>query len=271
MLGWARRTLDVLTRLATQQSTGVRMITGTDISARHHEPPGWFGLLSDARHCRPGELPAGYPHGIRYTAPLADMPAHLSYLVRRLRTAGGSIEISPVATLQEAATLAPVVVNCTGLGARALASDDTLSPVRGQHLVATNPGISQFTEVDTGDSPDLIAIYPHESHLVLGGTAEPGRWDREPSRQTAAAILARCTALEPRLRTAEITGHRVGLRPTRSKIRLEEQPGTGRARLIHNYGHGGAGVSLAWGCALEVATLIGADPAIAAVSPPCGR
>ncbi len=258
VLGWARHTLDVLTRQATQQGTGVRMTAGKDISASHHQPPGWFSLLPDARPCAPGELPAGYPHGVLYTAPLVDMPAYLSYLTQRLHAAGGTIEISPVATLQEAAPLAPVVVNCTGMGARALASDDTLGPVRGQHLVTTNPGISQFTEVDTGDSPDLIAIYPHADHLVLGGTAEPGRWDREPSPQTAAAILARCTAIEPRLRTAEITGHRVGLRPTRDEVRLEEQAGIGHARVIHSYGHGGAGVSLAWGCAHEVATLIDA-------------
>jgi D-amino-acid oxidase len=258
VLGWARHTLDVLTRLATQHGTGVRMTAGKDISTRHHQPPGWFGLLPDARPCTPGELPAGYPHGVRYTAPLVDMPAHLSYLTGRLAAAGGTIEISPVTTLQEAAALAPIVLNCTGVGARALASDDTLCPVRGQHLVTTNPGISQFTEVDTGDSPDLIAIYPHEDHLVLGGTAEPGRWDRQPSPQTAAAILARCTAIEPRLRMAQIIGHRVGLRPTRDEVRLEERASTGHARLVHNYGHGGAGVSLAWGCALEVATLIDA-------------
>lgn len=258
VLSWASHTLDVLTRLATQPGTGVRMTAGQDISTSHHQPPSWFSLLPGARPCTPGELPAGYPNGIRYTAPLADMPAHLSYLTRRLHAAGGTIEISPVTTLQEAAALAPVVVNCTGLGARALASDGTLCPVRGQHLVTTNPGISQFTEVDTGNSPDLIAIYPHEDHLVLGGTAEPGRWDREPSPQTAQAILARCTAIEPRLRTAEITGHRVGLRPARSEVRLEEQAGTGHARLIHNYGHGGAGVSLAWGCAREIAVLIDA-------------
>jgi D-amino-acid oxidase len=57
-----------------------------------------------------------------------------------------------------------------------------------------------------------------------------------------------------------LTGVLAGLRPTRNKIRLEEQAGTGRARLIRNYGHSGAGVSLAWGCAHEVATLIDAPP-----------
>jgi D-amino-acid oxidase len=258
VLAWAGHTLDVLTRLATQQGTGVRMTAGKDISASHHQPPSWFGLLPDVGPCALDELPAGYLHGVRYTAPLVDMPVHLSYLTRRLHAAGGSIEISPVATLQEAAALAPIVLNCAGMGARALASDDKLCPVRGQHLVTTNPGISQFTEVDTGDSPNLIAIYPHADHLVLGGTAEPGRWDREPSPQTAAAILTRCTGLEPRLRAAEIIEHRVGLRPTRNEVRLEERTSTGHVRLIHNYGHGGAGVSLAWGCANQVATLIDA-------------
>jgi len=128
------------------------------------------------------------------------------------------------------------------MGARALASDGTLSPVRGQHLVTTNPGISQFTEVDTGDSSGLIAIYPHEDHLVLGGTAEPGRWDRPGT-----------PALHGRDHRA-----RRGPSPTGNEVRLEEQTGTGPARLIHNYGHGGASVSLAWGCACEVATLIDA-------------
>jgi D-amino-acid oxidase len=104
--------------------------------------------------------------------------------------------------------------------------------------------------------PELIAIYPFDNHLVLGGTAEPGRWDREPSIKTAETILARCTAIEPRLATVLVIGHRVGLRPTRGSVRLEREPGTRTARVYHNYGHGGAGVSLAWGCASEIADMI---------------
>jgi D-amino-acid oxidase len=256
VLAWARHTLDALTALAGEPGTGVRMASGKDISTRHHQPPDWFDLLPDTRPCTVDELPSGYTHGVHYTAPLVDMPVHLDYLARRLRAANGKIEIKPVATLDEATVLAPIVLNCTGLGARTLVEDTTLRPIRGQHLVTTNPGITEFTEVDTGDSPDLIAIYPHADHLVLGGTAEPGSWDRQPSQKTAEAILARCTALDARLRAVDIIGHRVGLRPTRYEVRLEERPAPGDGRVIHNYGHGGAGVSLAWGCANDAATLI---------------
>ena len=53
--------------------------------------------------------------------------------------------------------------------------------------------------------------------------------------------------------TADAEGlrHRVGLRPARSSVRLERD-----GRVVHCYGHGGAGVTLAWGCAAEVAGLV---------------
>jgi D-amino-acid oxidase len=249
---WAECGLQTLSALATRPGTGVRLISGRDVSTTEHEPPSWFSLLPDTRPCAANELPAGYAHGTWYTAPLVDMPTHLAYLVERLRAAGGVIVRSPVVTLDEATGLAPIVVNCTGLGARAFADDQQLYPVRGQHLVATNPGITEFLEVDTGDSTDLVAIYPHGDHVVLGGTAEPHLWSREPNPATAAAILARCVAVEPLLRDADVLGHRIGLRPTRPEVRLDSETHPSGARVIHNYGHGGAGVSLAWGCAAEV-------------------
>jgi D-amino-acid oxidase len=256
VLRWAQRTLHALSELSTQPGTGVRLVSGKDVSRVQHQPPAWLSLVSDARPCRPDELPSGYFHGTRYTAPLVDMPVHLAYLTERLRLAGAAIEISAVHKLDEAMTLAPVVVNCTGLGARSLVGDQDLYPVRGQHVVVTNPGVCEFLEVDTGDSADLIAIYPHADHLILGGTAELGSSNREPDLAIADAILQRCAAIEPLLQHAELLGHRAGLRPTRPEVRLAEQPGYAGARVIHNYGHGGAGVTLAFGCAEAVQALI---------------
>jgi glycine/D-amino acid oxidase-like deaminating enzyme len=53
----------------------------------------------------------------------------------------------------------------------------------------------------------------------------------------------------------------VGLRPLRpGGVRLEAMPlrrRDGRHRVVvHNYGHGGSGLTLHWGCALDAAALV---------------
>jgi D-amino-acid oxidase len=48
-----------------------------------------------------------------------------------------------------------------------------------------------------------------------------------------------------------VVAHRVGLRPVRPEVRLEAV-----GRVIHCYGHGGAGVTVSWGCAEEVLGLV---------------
>ena len=51
--------------------------------------------------------------------------------------------------------------------------------------------------------------------------------------------------------------HVVGLRPGRPEVRLEEsEPGPSGTRILHDYGHGGAGITLAWGCAQDVVRLV---------------
>lgn len=118
-----------------------------------------------------------------------------------------------------------------------------------------NPGITEFFSEDTGLSPELLHYCPHGATVVVGGTAEVDVWSREPDPDLAAAIIDRCAKVEPRLRDARVLGHRVGLRPTRPLVRLEEMT-VDKTHLIHNYGHGGAGITLSWGCAYEVRALI---------------
>ena len=251
---WAEQTLDDLTRIAHDEpASGVHLASGIEASRRETTLPEWARLLPAVTPCWRDELPPGFASGYRYTAPLVDMPVYLTYLHKRLRTAGGTLLVQPVSSLDEAAAQAPAVVNCTGIAARGLAADPDLYPIRGQLVVLANPGITDFFTEDTGDSPDLLCIYPHGDTVVLGGTAEPHRRQLEPDSETAAAIVARCAAIVPSLANARVLAHRVGLRPTRPTIRLDEQPHRSGTRIIHNYGHGGAGVSLSWGCAREVA------------------
>ncbi len=253
---WSAQTLDVLRKLAVDPVTGVRLVAGVEASRTAAEPPEWGDRLDGFRMYEASELPDGFATGWRFTAPVVDMPVYLGYLERRLAEAGGRIEIRPLSSLDEASGVAPVVVNCAGMGARELVPDPEITPIRGQLVVAENPGIAEFFSDDTELSPDLLHYYPHGETVILGGTAQPGAWSRTPDPATAAAIVARCAEVEPRLGHARVIGHRVGLRPTRPYVRVDEQQREG-IRVIHNYGHGGAGVTLSWGCAIEVAALVG--------------
>jgi D-amino-acid oxidase len=205
--------------------------------------------------CVPAELPAGFRFGHRATVPLIDPPAHLAYLVARLAAAGGTVEPREVRALAEAAAAAPRVVNCTGTGARELVPHPAVRAVRGQHVVLANPGLDEyFIEVPTG--PEWAGFFPHGDHIVLGGVAVDGDWSLEPDPAVAAGIVQRCAAIEPRLRGARVLAHQVGLRPERAGgVRLDEEWRDG-VHVVHNYGHGGTGISLSWGCAREVAARV---------------
>jgi D-amino-acid oxidase len=246
---WMRTTLLDLTELADDPASGVRFARGREVT-RAPEAPTPVSGAREVQRCTTADLPAGFEDGYWLTVPLVDMPCHLAYLEARFRDAGGRLE---QATVHDAGA-APVVVNCTGLGARELVPDPAVVPIRGQHVVVTNPGLTEFFVEET-DAASWVSFFPHGDRVVLGGVAVRDSWDLAPDPRTAAAIVARCAEVEPRLGDAEITAHLVGLRPGRSAVRLDEEHRNG-TRWIHNYGHGGMGVTLSWGCARDVVTLV---------------
>jgi D-amino-acid oxidase len=252
---WSRYSLDVFRKLATDPATGVRLSSGIEASRHADAPPGWATTLPGFQPCKPDALPPGFTAGYRFEVPLIDMPVYLDYLRGRLLSAGATLTQTTVTDLDDP-DLGPTVVNCTGLGARHLANDTDLHPIRGQHVVVTNPGITEFFSEDTGTSPDLLCIYPHGDTVVLGGTAITDRGDLDPDPQAAESILNRCAAVEPRLAAAKVLAHRIGTRPTRSAVRVEPDHRPDGRAILHNYGHGGAGVTLSWGCAQEIEALV---------------
>jgi D-amino-acid oxidase len=155
-----------------------------------------------------------------------------------------------------ASVTAPVVVNCTGIGARSLVPDPSVVPVRGQVVVVENPGIGEFY-LDHGDhGADYVYLFPHGDVVVLGGTAYEGASDLAPRPEVSQRILRDCAAVFPSLRGARVVAERVGLRPVRPEVRLEAEELPGGRVLWHNYGHGGAGVTLSWGCAAELTSAV---------------
>jgi D-amino-acid oxidase len=247
---WALQSLSVYEELAARpEETGVRMVEGVHGETVLDGLGSWAARVPGLRAATAGEY-AGV--GLWARLPLIDMPVHLAWLRERFARAGGTVEQRHVTDLAEVP--APVVVNCTGLGARELVPDPGMWPVRGQLVVVENPGVT--TWLTSGESGNKATYYfPQPGGLILGGTTVDGDWSLTPDPAVAQAIVRRCAALRPEIAGARIIDHRVGLRPARDAVRLERQLLPDSRVLVHNYGHGGAGVTVAWGCAREAAEL----------------
>ncbi|MFD3932467.1 FAD-dependent oxidoreductase [Streptomyces sp. NPDC058614] len=262
---WALQSLSVYEELAARpEETGVRMVEGVLGESRLDEQGSWAAARVPGLRASTAEEYAGT--GLWARLPLLDMLVHLRWLRERFlrasearwgsprtKSGGGAVEVRLVTDLADVA--APVVVNCTGLGARELVPDPAVRPARGQLVIVENPGVTTWlasTDSDTGAS---TYFFPHGDRLVLGGTADEDNWSLTPDPAVAAEIVKRCAALRPEIAGARVLGHRVGLRPVRDTVRLEREPLADGRVLVHNYGHGGAGVTVAWGCARETAAL----------------
>ena len=255
----ARVGIAEFTELAARGDTGGVLRRGR-LAARGDASP-----LPGLTACAPADLPDGFAGGSWARLPLVDMPVYLDHLVGRLHAAGGRIVETEVRSLAELAEYTPRIVHCAGLGARELVGDPQLRPVRGQQVVVENPGLDEFF-ISAPFEPDWTAYWPHPGHVVLGGSQDDDT-TTEPDPVLADRIRARCIAVEPRLATARVLAHQVGLRPVRSAVRLEVEM-IGGARCVHNYGHGGTGVTTSWGSAREAVALLVDDPVGAAIDIP---
>lgn len=256
VLAWAEASYRRLQTLAADPATGVRMVWLRQLFAGD-TPPDW---LRDGpyptRRLPARALPPGYDEGYELLVPLMETPLYMPYLRRQLEALGAELRQAEVHDLAEILTPGRIVVNATGLAARRLTGDSSLHPIRGQivrvEAVADLPWL-----IDDTDPVMPLYILPRRHDCILGGTAEVGDEDETPRPETTAIILERCTRLAPALAQARVLQVRVGLRPGRPSVRLETEPTPVRDCLvIHNYGHGGAGFTLSWGCAEEVVGMV---------------
>lgn len=246
---WAATTFSELAALAGREETGVSMLPGTEVLRTGTGTPPWWASAVPSLEPATDVLP-GYAAGWSFEAPVAEMPVYLDWLSGRVEELGGTVTRMALAALPD---LAEVVVNATGLGARLLGDDGSLLPVRGQVVYVEQVGLDRWWL----DSAGPTYVVPRGSDIVVGGTEEEGSWDPAPDEAVAKDILDRARELVPELRRAKVLGHRVGLRPARPTVRLEASTAPTGERVVHCYGHGGAGVTLSWGCADEVAALVG--------------
>ncbi|KAJ7019245.1 nucleotide-binding domain-containing protein [Mycena alexandri] len=163
------------------------------------------------------------------------------------------------------------IVNCTGLGAEALADDKTVYPIRGGLIRVVNDGVD-FPKVEaaltiTADAvhnvDEIIFLVPRNDNILLiGGITEPHKNLLDYTLETPIInrMRARCEAFLPGLEKARLDPDyplAQGLRPFRGQnVRVERELRRAGSRIVHSYGHGGSGWSLSFGCAADVAKLV---------------
>lgn len=252
---WAKRTYDIFAIDQHNPATGV-----------HFEEHFRFCLDPDdggyARHlvdtC---ETIDGSDFGIpsheayRLIVPVIDVPVFMPYVHKCVAEAGGQFFIQELESPAALFTDYDLVINCTGVWAYTFVQDKSVFPIRGQAVRLTLPAgliasTRIFQKVDK-----FTLILPRTNDLILGGTADENSWNREPSEEDTQRIIDRCAEVVPAVADAQFIDAAVGLRPGRKEVRLELDLSTPSQPVIHNYGHGGGGFTICWGCAEEVVRL----------------
>ena len=249
--GWGAVTLEAFRALAGDPTAGVALREGVVVE-RSSPDRWWTAGVPSWREARAADLPAGATGGVVATVPLVTMPVYLPWLENRCAEAGVELALGRVADL--ARVPGDVVVVAAGLASGALLGDDAPMPARGQVALLANPGLDRWV-VDDEHPDGMVYALPHPGWVVCGGTDVAGVWDTEPDPAVHAAIVERVRSVVPELADAEVLGARVGLRPVAPSVRLARHP-LGDREVVTDYGHGGAGVTLSWGCAEEVVRLV---------------
>lgn len=194
-----------------------------------------------------------YKYGYQATTVFAECKGLIPLLTQEFLKNGGKVKQRKVENLDDILRDYNVVFNCTGINSLTLANDEKVYPVRGQvhHIDA------QW--IKNGLIAGESYILPTTSCITLGGTRQKGSWDLNVKDDDKKSILESCSKLVPSIKFARTVGEWVGIRPGREapRVELERKVVDGKTRyIIHNYGHGGSGVTLFWGSANTAVDMI---------------
>lgn len=252
---WSGFTLRYLKQNALEdEKSGCIKRMVTELFEEKVGEPWWRDAVESYSRPTEDELPAGYVDGYKTEAILMDTSKYMEWLVAQYKELGGTVEQREVSDVDQAFEDHDIVVNCTGLGSRELFGDEDVYPVRGQVVVVKPNGTEDVLADDEGRN-SMAVIIPRINDIVLGGTVQANNWSLEVDPEDTENILRKAKAISSKFNDVEIIEEKVGLRPARKEVRLEIEQ-FGNNTVIHNYGHGGAGFTLSWGCANDVLEMV---------------
>lgn len=253
---WSLESFNTFRKLAQDSNAGISMI---DYAIILEEPysPWWLDSIPEG-HIISDSVTDFYnkPYpGYIVNVPLIETQVYLPWLLDRFHSLGGEIIRKEIHSTKE---LEPfeLIINCTALGSKNLFGDEDLFPIQGQ-VAKVNPDKQvkgMATDFHFGDSGEEMAyIIPRRDGIIIGGTARPNIEHKTPEPELTQKLIRYNAAYEPQIEKLLVLEQKTGLRPGRSEIRLEKDS---VLPVIHNYGHGGAGYTVSWGCAGSVLKLV---------------
>lgn len=231
--------------------------------------------------------------GWHYDVLFADTPLYMPWLRAMYLKTGGRIVLKTLTRDEISVLPETLIVNCTGTGTIGLFEDDEndIRFVKGHQIIIGLPDIpdeyrypvfsynyttgSEIYRNPDGHAADVY-FYPRSDCWILGASRQECRLDNngnmieeppahimkvigdtavpQPMYEINREILLETLGLDI---SALAMNARFGYRFIRKEngLRLESAP-MGDKMIIHNYGHGGAGVTLSWGCAVKVLDMV---------------
>jgi D-amino-acid oxidase len=253
-INWCNVSYSFYASMANDAETGISLQKLVKVLRKGvtEEEPLWIDFMPEnsLRVMDLTELADDIAKGYEIQVPLIETQIFLPYLQASLKSGGVNFIQQEIKDLQHLSKQFDVVINCSGLGARSLCNDAAIIPVRGQvGLLSPIDGMNIYL-----DNEMPLYIVPRKDAIIVGGTYEEGVETEETEPATIERLLQNAYNRFPVLKKQKVLGSWAGLRPYRPAVRVERQNNT---NIIHNYGHGGSGFTLAFGCANEVSDIVG--------------
>ncbi len=252
-INWCRTSYQYYQSFTGNTETGIsmRQLKKALRNGMEEEEPIWVEFMpaGSYRICPDQELEPGVVKAYDITVPLIETQIFLPWLQQQLLKRGVQFLERDIKKFDDLIREYDIVINCSALGARKLCNDESIIPVRGQvALLEPIAGMAIYL-----DNEKLLYVVPRKDAIIVGGTYEAGIEEELTEPATIDRILFNAFEVLPQLKNQRIIGSWAGLRPYRAEVRVEREPGT---NIIHNYGHGGSGFTLAFGCAKTVRKLV---------------
>lgn len=227
-----------------------------------------------------------YKAGYTFTTVVADQKYYMKYLMdeiqkdnvqliqQRIKSINELISSDLIPFTTVAIETGSIIINCSGIEGDSIlehAPSNTLHDTKPSvHPTSTQPQHASLPnemychsirgQVLRVKAPWIQSVWgfgnsyiiPNIDNVVLGGTAQRHNYNYNPTLDDSNQIQANIIEMFPALKDAVLDNVWAGLRPGREKIRCGDSEIINGKLLVHCYGHGGSGITLAYGCALDV-------------------